>query len=188
VPIGWTAILLSIIWIVGLTNAFNLVDGLDGLSAGLAFISAVSLGAVSIVAQKPSMATASFIVAGALLGFLPFNIFPARVFLGDAGATAVGFTLACLALGGGSTLSAGMAILVPVLVLGLPIADTVVTVARRSLRKLELKTSKGMFDADRDHFHHRLLTLGLSRPSARHSSRHSSTWCSSWPPSTPPSS
>jgi UDP-GlcNAc:undecaprenyl-phosphate GlcNAc-1-phosphate transferase len=161
VSIGWLAIPISILWIVGLTNAFNLVDGLDGLSAGLALISAISLGAVSIVAHKPSMAIASFVVAGALLGFLPFNIYPARVFLGDAGATAAGFTLACLALGGGSTLSAGMAILVPVLVLGLPIADTLVTIARRYLR-----ARAGLFVADRDHIHHRLLTLGLHHKQA----------------------
>ncbi len=164
--VGWMAIPLSLIWIVALTNAFNLVDGLDGLSAGLALISAISLGAVSVIAHKPSMATASFVVAGALLGFLPFNIYPARVFLGDTGATAAGFTLACLALGGGSTLSAGMAILVPVLVLGLPIADTVVTVARRYLRRLEQKTAGGVFDADREHFHHRLLSLGLQHKHA----------------------
>jgi UDP-GlcNAc:undecaprenyl-phosphate/decaprenyl-phosphate GlcNAc-1-phosphate transferase len=164
--IGWLAIPLSLVWIVALTNAFNLVDGLDGLSAGLALISAVSLGAISVVAHKPTMAIASFVVAAALLGFLPFNIHPARVFLGDTGATAVGFILACLALVGGSTLSAGMAILVPVLILGLPIADTVVTVVRRALRGGDQTGSNGMFDPDRDHFHHRLMSLGLNHKQA----------------------
>jgi UDP-GlcNAc:undecaprenyl-phosphate/decaprenyl-phosphate GlcNAc-1-phosphate transferase len=164
--IGWLAVPLSLVWIVALTNAFNLVDGLDGLSAGLALISAVSLGAISVVAHRPTMAIASFVVAAALLGFLPFNIHPARVFLGDSGATAVGFVLACLALAGGSTLSAGLAILVPVLILGLPIADTVVTVIRRALRDPGRANSNGMFDPDRDHFHHRLMSLGLNHKQA----------------------
>jgi UDP-GlcNAc:undecaprenyl-phosphate GlcNAc-1-phosphate transferase len=166
VDIGWLAIPLSLLWIVALTNAFNLVDGLDGLSAGLALISAISLGAISVVAHMPTMAIASFVVAAALLGFLPFNIHPARVFLGDTGATTVGFVLACLALAGGSTLSAGLAILVPVLILGLPIADTVVTVIRRALRDRDHNASSGMFDPDRDHFHHRLMSLGLNHKQA----------------------
>ena len=166
VTIGWTAIPLSILWMIGVTNAFNLVDGLDGLSAGLALISATSLGAVSVIAHKPMMGTASFILAAALLGFLRFNIYPARVFLGDTGATAAGFILACLALGGGSTLSAGMAILVPVLVLGLPIADTLVTIARRYLRTAKQTPWRPMFDPDRDHFHHRLMSLGLDHKQA----------------------
>ena len=163
--LGWIALPLSIVWLVGVTNAFNIVDGLDGLSAGLALISAISLGAVSVVANRPEMTAVSFIIAGALFGFLPYNIHPARVFLGDTGATAVGFTLACLALRGGSTLSAGLAILIPVLVLGLPIADTLVSMVRRLLKRLERKAG-GVFEADGEHFHHRLLSLGLGHRQA----------------------
>ena len=163
--IGWIAVPLSIMWICGVTNSFNIVDGLDGLSAGLALISAISLGAVAVVAKRPEMASASFIIAGALLGFLPYNLHPARVFLGDTGAASVGFTLACLALKGGSTMSAGMAILVPVLVLGLPIAETLVSMARRFLKRIERNTG-GMFEADREHFHHKLLSLGLNHRQA----------------------
>ena len=92
---------LSVLWIVGVTNAFNLVDGLDGLSAGLALISAVSLGAVFLVAGERVTASCVFVLAGALLGFLPFNVYPAKIFLGDTGAASVGFVLACFALKGG---------------------------------------------------------------------------------------
>ncbi len=162
VRIGYLAIPISMLWIVGLTNAFNLVDGLDGLSAGLAVISSLSLAAVSFLVGRYGMASASLVLSGALIGFLPFNIFPARVFLGDTGATAIGFCLACLALRGGATLSAGMAILIPVVVLGLPIAEASVSVLRRLLhRSNEGEPRSRLLDADRGHFHHRLIALGL---------------------------
>ncbi len=162
VNVGYFAIPISLLWIVGLTNAFNLVDGLDGLSAGLALISSLSLAAVSFLVGRYGMASASIVLSGALIGFLPFNIYPARVFLGDTGATAVGFCLACLALRGGSTLSAGMAVLIPIVVLGLPIAETSVSMLRRLLRKREVgEPRKRLLDADRGHFHHKLIALGL---------------------------
>src|SRR5207249_2938471 len=100
------------------------------------------------------------VLVGALIGFLPFNLYPARVFLGDSGATAIGFCLACLGLRSGSALSSGMAILVPVLVMGVPLADTLVTVLRRAEHRLE-RRGGGMFQADRDHIHHRLLKRGI---------------------------
>ncbi|MGA7614136.1 MAG: hypothetical protein WBX15_03045 [Thermoanaerobaculia bacterium] len=164
--LGWVAIPLSILWIVGVTNAFNLIDGLDGLSAGLALISAVSLAAVSVIVGRYATAMAAVVLAGALVGFLPFNLYPARVFLGDTGATVIGFYLACLALRGGSTLTNGMAILIPVVVLGIPIADTLIAMARRAMRRFETDGGTGMFDADRRHFHHRLLELGLNQQRA----------------------
>jgi UDP-GlcNAc:undecaprenyl-phosphate GlcNAc-1-phosphate transferase len=161
VSIGAFAVPLSLLWIVGVTNAFNIVDGLDGLSAGLALIAALSLVGVSLMTGCFAMALASTILAGALMGFLPFNLFPARVFLGDSGATALGFWLACLALGGGSTLSAGMAILVPILVIGVPVAETLVSMSRRLVRRLE-KRGAGVFGADGEHIHHRLISRGLT--------------------------
>lgn len=167
VPLGFWAIPVSMVWIVGVSNAFNLVDGLDGLSAGLALISSVSLGGVALVAGRSNLASASFVLAGALIGFLPYNTYPARVFLGDAGAASIGFCLACLALGGGSTLSSGMAVLVPVVVLGLPVAETLVSLARRLLRRFEdLGSRTGVFEADKDHFHHKLLAMGLDHQRA----------------------
>ena len=166
IHLGWIAIPLSIIWIAGVTNAFNIVDGLDGLSAGLALISALSLAGVSIVVGRFEMASAALVLGGALLGFLPYNTHPARVFLGDSGAASVGFLLACFALRGGSTLSAGMAILVPIVVLGVPLAETLVSMTRRLLRRLEGEASGGMFEADRRHFHHRLLDMGIDHRKA----------------------
>ncbi|MGK2859771.1 MAG: hypothetical protein ACSLFQ_21445 [Thermoanaerobaculia bacterium] len=160
--LGWVAIPLSILWIVGVTNAFNLVDGLDGLSAGLALISTISLAGVSVLVGRFDIALIALILGGALLGFLPYNLHPARTFLGDSGATAIGFCLACLALRGGSTLTTGMAILAPLVVLGLPVAETLVSMARRIARRLFHLAGGGIFEADGEHIHHRLLKLGLN--------------------------
>jgi UDP-GlcNAc:undecaprenyl-phosphate/decaprenyl-phosphate GlcNAc-1-phosphate transferase len=161
IPLGYLAVPISILWMVGVSNAFNIVDGLDGLSAGLGLISSASLGAVALVAGRYSLASMSFVLTGALIGFLPYNIYPAKIFLGDSGAASIGFFLACLALRGGSTLSAGMALLVPLVVLGLPVAETLVSMLRRIFRRLErLGQEVGVFEADGDHFHHKLLAMG----------------------------
>jgi UDP-GlcNAc:undecaprenyl-phosphate/decaprenyl-phosphate GlcNAc-1-phosphate transferase len=166
IHIGWLAIPISIFWLAGLTNAFNIVDGLDGLSAGLALISAISLAAVSAVGGRLDLATAALILAGALIGFLPYNLYPAKIFLGDSGATAVGFILAALALRGGRTLSSGMAVLVPIVVLGLPIAETLISMLRRLVRRTTTAAGGGMFEGDREHIHHRLLALGFNQRKA----------------------
>jgi UDP-GlcNAc:undecaprenyl-phosphate GlcNAc-1-phosphate transferase len=160
IEIGWFAGPLSVLWIVGITNAFNLIDGLDGLSTGLALIAAVSMAAVFAIVGQSNMVGVSLVLAGALIGFLPYNLHPARLFLGDTGATAIGFCLAAFTLRGGSTLSSGFAALLPVFILGLPIADTLIAVARRILRRMEHRTGS-VFDPDRDHLHHRLLALGV---------------------------
>jgi UDP-GlcNAc:undecaprenyl-phosphate GlcNAc-1-phosphate transferase len=160
VHIGAVAVPLSVLWLVGVTNAFNIIDGLDGLSAGLALISSLSMAAVFALVGQPVMACAALVLGGALAGFLPYNMHPARLFLGDSGATAIGFCLAAFALRGGSTLSSGFAALVPVFILGLPIADTIIAMARRTITRLESRAG-GVFVADRNHIHHRLLALGL---------------------------
>ena len=161
IVLGMWAVPLSMLWLMGLTNAFNIVDGLDGLSAGLALISAGSLAAVFAITHQPGMAIAALVIAGAIMGFLPYNLYPAKIFLGDTGATAIGFTLACLALRSGSTLSAGFAVLMPVFVLGLPLAETLVSMVRRVLHRLSTHEGNGIMEADRNHFHHRLLDLGV---------------------------
>ena len=166
ISIGLLAVPLSIVWIVGVTNAFNIVDGLDGLSAGLGLISSLSLAAMFLVAGQIGTAAAVLVLAGALVGFLPYNIHPARMFLGDTGATAVGFCLAAFALRGGSTLSAGFASLLPVFLLGLPIAETLISMARRLLKRFEQKNAGGLFEADKNHLHHRLLALGIDHARA----------------------
>lgn len=160
-PIGAWAVPISMLWLIGVTNAFNLVDGLDGLSAGLALISAGSLVAVFVIAHQTPAAVAALVLAGAIVGFLPHNVHPARVFLGDTGATAIGFALACLALRGGSTFSAGFATLLPLIVLGVPVADTLISMLRRALHAATVRDSGRMFEADRGHLHHRLLDLGF---------------------------
>ena len=166
VTLGFWSIPISILWLVGVTNAFNLIDGLDGLSAGMALISAVSLSGVFLLSGQKGMAAASLVLAGALVGFLPYNFYPARIFLGDTGSAAVGFCLACFALRGGSTLSAGFATLLPVLVLGLPVAETLISIARRIIHRIEHSDAGGVFEADRNHIHHRLLALGIDHRKA----------------------
>lgn len=166
IVIGVFAVPLSLLWLVGVTNAFNIVDGLDGLSAGLALISAISLAAVFFISGQSGMASMALVLAGALLGFLPYNVFPASIFLGDTGATAIGFVLGCFALRGGATLSAGFAILVPLFALGLPVTETLISIARRVVRRFEKAGGSGVFEADRDHIHHRLLALGIDHQKA----------------------
>ena len=165
VYIGWMAGPLSVLWIVGVTNAFNLIDGLDGLSAGLAMIAAVSMALVFVLVGQPGMSGAALVLAGAILGFLPYNLHPARLFLGDTGSTAIGFCLAAFALRGGSTLSSGFAALLPVFILGLPIADMLIAMTRRTLRRLEYHVGS-VFEADRNHIHHRLLAMGIEHHTA----------------------
>jgi UDP-GlcNAc:undecaprenyl-phosphate GlcNAc-1-phosphate transferase len=160
IHLGVWAMPLSVMWLVGVTNAFNVIDGLDGLSAGLALIASLCMAAVFVLVGHPIMAGAALALAGALAGFLPFNLHPARLFLGDSGATAIGFCLAAFALEGGSTLSSGFAALVPVFIMGLPIADALIAIARRTIGRLE-KRRGGVFIADRNHIHHRLLAHGV---------------------------
>ena len=164
--LGWTAVPISFLWLTGVTNAFNLVDGLDGLSAGLGLISAMSLTAILLFARDPALATAVAVLAGSIAGFLPYNLHPAKVFLGDSGATAIGYLLACFTLATTALLSAGLATLIPVLLVGVPIADTLVAIARRTLTRFEHGSGNHIYDADSNHIHHRLLALGLSHEMA----------------------
>ena len=162
IPLGALAVPISILWIVGVTNAFNLIDGLDGLSAGLGLISAASLAIVAVLTQDREIIVLSLVVLGALAGFIPFNFHPARVFLGDSGANTTGFALACLTLSSGSKLSAGLAVFVPLLAIGVPVADTLLSILRRVLGGLQRKSGFRIFHADRQHIHHRLVRLGIT--------------------------
>lgn len=163
IQLGSLAVPLSFLWIVGITNAFNLIDGLDGLSAGLALIACFALAGVFLLADRVEVAVVALALAGALLGFLPYNFHPASIFLGDAGACSIGFALACLCLKGNSLLSAGVAVVIPVLVVGVPIADTLLSIVRRLLARIENRGGKGVMEADHGHIHHRLLALGLNQ-------------------------
>jgi UDP-GlcNAc:undecaprenyl-phosphate GlcNAc-1-phosphate transferase len=165
IHLGWLSWPLSIFWLVGITNAFNIVDGLDGLAAGLALIASLAMTAVFAAAGQWDTALIPAALSGALIGFLPYNTHPARMFLGDTGAAAIGFILGTLALKGGSTTSAGLAAALPIFLMGLPIADTLIAIVRRLVRRATSGTGR-VFEADRNHIHHRLLVLGVSHQRA----------------------
>ena len=159
IPLGWMSVPLSAIWLIGVTNAFNIIDGLDGLSAGLGLISAASLAGVLVLTREPGLAGAVLVLAGSLGGFLPYNLHPARIFLGDSGATAIGYLLGCFTLTSSALLSAGFATLIPVLLIGVPLVDTLVSMLRRTISRLENGDGNRVYEADRNHIHHRLLSL-----------------------------
>lgn len=141
---------LTVFWIVGVINAFNLIDGLDGLASGLGAIAALGLGVIAAINGQPFALALSLGLAGSLGGFLVFNFNPAKVFLGDTGSLFLGYVMAMLALMSGSRANGAM-MLAPALVLGVPIFDTVTSMARRVLR------GRSPFQGDRAHTHHRLL-------------------------------
>lgn len=162
---------LTLFWFLTITNAFNLIDGLDGLCAGITVISALGLGVSFIIRNMPVDSLACFALAGAALGFLYYNFHPAKVFLGDSGSMFCGFCLAAMALqtNGKSTLlvTAGM----PILAAGIPVIDTILAIWRRSARSLLArsngdKSPKGLMHADLEHLHHRLLALGFNQRQA----------------------
>lgn len=151
--------LLSIGWIVLVTNAFNLIDGLDGLATGTGLIAAVTLFLVALAEERPDAAIMAVTLAGVLAGFLRFNVAPASIFLGDAGSLLLGYLLSLLSIQSLQKGPTAVVVLVPILTLGLPILEAAVTVARRGL----VDGLASVFRADRQHIHHRLLQLGLTQ-------------------------
>lgn len=149
--------LLTVFWLVGLMNAFNLVDGVDGLASSLALISAGGIGVIAAMSGATYVVVLSLGLVGSLSAFLIFNFHPAKIFLGDAGSLFLGFVLAVMALGGASRASGAVMLIAPMTVLALPIFDTLTSMARRILR------GHDPFFGDRRHTHHRLLRLGLSQ-------------------------
>ena len=157
---GFLAVPLTIIWIVGCTNAVNLIDGLDGLAVGVSAISSVTLLVVSLLVSD---ANTSFILAalcGACIGFMPYNMNPAKIFMGDVGSQFLGFVLASVSIMGFFKLQAIITVLIPVMAMMLPLADTAFAFVRRILK------GQSPFHADKGHFHHRLLAMGLSQKQA----------------------
>lgn len=155
VEIGWLGIPLTIFWIVGVTNAMNLIDGLDGLAVGTGTIASLSLCVVGALAGHPLVVVLSLVLAGASMGFLPFNFYPARIFLGDTGSMFLGFLLAGLGVAGSVKASAATILILPIVVLGVPVFDTLWAILRRTRRRMN------PFRPDRDHIHHRLVRVGL---------------------------
>jgi UDP-GlcNAc:undecaprenyl-phosphate GlcNAc-1-phosphate transferase len=150
----------TLIWIIGVTNAFNLIDGLDGLAAGIALISCVTIFIIAIMNNRMEAAIFTAILSGAILGFLPYNFNPASIFLGDTGSQLLGFLLAAISIEGAVKSAAAFAIAVPILALGLPIYDTIFAMIRRKIN------GKPMMQGDRGHLHHRLLDMGLNQRQA----------------------
>jgi UDP-GlcNAc:undecaprenyl-phosphate GlcNAc-1-phosphate transferase len=147
---------LTVIWFVGMSNAFNLIDGLDGLAAGIGLFSTTTLFIACVINERWEIAVIAAALGGSLLGFLRYNFNPASVFLGDSGALFVGFALAAIAMRGSMKSSAAIAVVAPVMALAVPILDAGIAVVRRFVRGDDL------FRADGDHIHHRLLRMGLT--------------------------
>jgi UDP-GlcNAc:undecaprenyl-phosphate GlcNAc-1-phosphate transferase len=154
---GWAIGLpLTILWVIGITNAFNLIDGLDGLAAGSALFSTLVVFCVAVFNNSFLVSLLSIALAGAILGFLKFNFNPATIFLGDCGSLFIGFMLSALALQGAQKSPTIVAVAIPVVSFGLPILETVLSVLRR------LISGRPLFRADREHIHHKLLERGMS--------------------------
>ena len=147
---------ITVLWLVGMSNAFNLIDGLDGLASGVALFATVSLCVAGIVNGRADAVILIAALSGALLGFLPYNFSPATIFLGDGGSLFIGFALAGLALGSSIKASAALAVATPLLALALPIVDVQLAIVRRLAR------GQPIFRGDRDHIHHRLLAMGFT--------------------------
>lgn len=155
---GVFALPVTVLWIVGITNAVNLIDGLDGLAAGIAFFAALTSFVVAFLSDSVFVALTMATLMGALVGFLFFNFNPARIFMGDSGSYFLGYVLATTALTGGvqQKASTAVSLLVPIIALGLPIFDTLFSMFRRVIER------RPIFSPDRGHVHHRLLELGLT--------------------------
>jgi UDP-GlcNAc:undecaprenyl-phosphate/decaprenyl-phosphate GlcNAc-1-phosphate transferase len=147
---------LTVLWVLAITNAFNLIDGLDGLAAGSALFSTMVVFAVALVSGSGLVSLMALALAGSILGFLRFNFSPATIFLGDCGSLFIGFMLSALALQGAQKAPTLVAVAIPVVSFGLPILETALSIIRRVLG------GRPVFTADREHIHHKLLQRGLS--------------------------
>ena len=180
IHLGILSIPITVLWIVGITNAINLLDGLDGLAAGTSLIVCFTMFGISLRDQNIGIALVSLLLAGSILGYLKYNFHPASIFLGDSGSYFLGFILSILSLSSGLKGTTTFAILIPIMTLGLPIMDTLLSMLRRVLKSLHVFTidnqknilkffylnGKSIVTADRDHIHHRLLKIGLTHRNA----------------------
>jgi UDP-GlcNAc:undecaprenyl-phosphate GlcNAc-1-phosphate transferase len=154
---GWLALPITILWVLWITNAFNLLDGVDGLAAGSALFSTITVFVVSLVSNDFLVSSLTLALAGVILGFLRFNFNPATIFLGDCGSLFIGFILSALALAGGQKTPTIVAVAIPIVSFGLPVLETVLSVIRRFL------SGQPLFAADHGHIHHKLLERGFSQ-------------------------
>ncbi|MBQ9012984.1 MAG: undecaprenyl/decaprenyl-phosphate alpha-N-acetylglucosaminyl 1-phosphate transferase [Bacilli bacterium] len=158
---GWLDLPITLLWIIGITNAINLIDGLDGLAAGISAISATALLIIFITTSASLEAIViTAVLVGATLGFLPYNFNPAKTFMGDVGSNYLGFTLATVSILGLAKGYTILAIIVPIIALGVPIFDTLFAMIRRFLK------GQPMLSPDGAHIHHRLIKRGFSQRQA----------------------
>jgi UDP-GlcNAc:undecaprenyl-phosphate/decaprenyl-phosphate GlcNAc-1-phosphate transferase len=148
---------ITVVWLVGIANAFNLIDGLDGLASGTALFSSLVILGVSVSQERTLTIVVALVLCGALAGFLRYNFNPASIFLGDSGSLFTGFLLAALSVLGTQKATTAVAIVVPILAFGFPVVDTAMTMGRRMLSR------KPVFEGDREHIHHMLLARGWSQ-------------------------
>lgn len=156
IPLGWLSWVLSVFWILTIVNAINFIDGLDGLAAGVVFFAAVANFLIALHPWQNFICLISLSLMGATLGFLPYNFSPARIFMGDAGSLYLGALLAGLSLVSNTKGATAMSLSLPLVILSIPLLDTVLTIIRRGRRGFNF------FTADREHLHHRLLQLGFT--------------------------
>ena len=158
------SIILTVIWIVGITNAINLIDGLDGLSTGICLISCLSLIIIFTLNGSPIIATILITaLAGSLVGFLPYNFNPAKTFMGDTGSNFLGFSLSIISILGLAKTYTAIVLVAPLIVFALPLFDTSFAIVRRIFKT---KSIKGVFKADKEHMHHKLMKKGYSQKQA----------------------
>lgn len=155
---GVFSILVTMFWIVGVTNALNFIDGLDGLCSGISIVASAAIAWTAFQLGHPAVALLLLALAGALAGFLPHNTHPARVFLGDAGSLTLGFILASTAAYTASGKAPLMGFAIPLIALGIPILDTLFSMTRRVIER------RSMMSPDRNHLHHRLISRGFTHP------------------------
>ena len=168
IALGYLSIPVTILWIVSVTNAVNLIDGLDGLAGGTIFISALTLAAVvwietansGVYPGQSEAVVLALILAAAVVGFLFYNFYPAKIFLGDSGSMFLGFSMAALSIMGVAKGATFISIIIPVVILGIPLLDTIFAIVRR------YNGRRPIFQPDKEHLHHRLIQMGLSHRQA----------------------
>lgn len=158
--LGWLAIPITVLWIVGITNAVNFIDGLDGLACGVSTISSMTMLVIALSVAEPDVAVLMAALSGACIGFLPYNLNPAKIFMGDTGSTFLGFVLAVVSIQGLFKYATIISFAVPFLMLGLPIFDTCFAILRR------VSHGQSPMKPDRGHIHHRLIDMGFTQKQA----------------------
>ena len=158
--LGVLSIPITVVWIVAITNSVNLIDGLDGLACGVSTIASVVMLVIALTVAEDNVVIILAVLVGACVGFLPYNINPAKIFMGDTGALLLGYVLATVSIIGLFKFYAIISFVVPFLVLGLPLFDTAFAFCRRILK------GQNPMKPDRGHFHHRLIDMGLSQKQA----------------------